>query len=104
RRPDPLDALAVAHAIHLERPVMAHGVVARAAEQRLADRGAAGLAHRRVVALGAVAPQLLLGPLAHVRELRRALPDRAQPVLAPPAADVVAAAEARAILNHPITL
>jgi hypothetical protein len=101
---DLLDALAQAHALHLERAVVAIGVVAGAAEQRLAHGGAAGHAGLGVVALAAVAPEVVDGAVCGCSGSRGALPQRAQAVLAPVAADVGRAAEAGAALDRAVAL
>src|SRR5690349_2832903 len=84
--------------------MVAERVVARAAEQRLGRGGAARHARARVVALAAVAPQVLDGAIADVADLRCALPDRSQPVLAPAAAGVRGTADARAALDRAVAL
>src|SRR5690606_25671825 len=70
------DALSLAGALHLERPVMAVRVVARLAEEHEGRPGTARAALVRVVPAAAVAPEVLDRAIARVpHRLAAPLPD-----------------------------
>src|SRR5690606_30800206 len=99
-----LDALAQAHPIHLEGTVVAKGVVAGTAEQRLGRCRAATSADVRVVTLRAVPPQVVRRALTDVGELGGTCPQLGQPMLADVAGAVLGATEARAALDVAVGL
>ena len=98
------EALALAGALHLERAVMTHRVVARLAEQHLARPRAAALADVGVVAARAVAPQRLDAAVAVVAHRRRALPDVDEPRIAHVAAAPRLGRQRRATLDRAVGL
>src|SRR5690606_13797599 len=83
---DPRDALALTFTLHLERAVVAVGVVAGLAEETEARPRAARPADVGVVAGAAVAPEILDGAIARVAQRRAALPDVPEAVVADVAA------------------
>src|SRR5262249_33577705 len=96
------EPLALAEALHLERAVVAHRIVARLAEQRLRGPRAAAAAFVGVVTGAAEAPQIVDGAVADVAHRRAALPDVDEPRVAHVAAGPARGRQRRAALDRAV--
>src|SRR5690606_20566395 len=88
----------------IERAMMAVGIVAGAAEQRMARPGAACLALAGVVAVLAVAPEVARAAIAREAQCRCPLPDVAQALLAHVPAHVRVGRKRRTALHVAVRL
>src|SRR5690606_11075589 len=99
---DPNDPLALSFALHLERAVMAEGVVSGFAEEAEARPRAARAADVGVIASAAVAPEIVDGAVPRVAQWSAPLPDVPEAVIADVAAGPCLGRKRRAAFDRAV--